>query len=271
MIEIFKPIAGYEGKYEVSNHGNVKSLLCRTSATPQILYIKPNAKGYKRVELSQPTGRFLVHRLVAQAFIDNPNGYPQVNHLDNNPSNNHESNLEWGTQSQNLVHAQKQGRLYLAQATGGYVTTNQNKAKAHQLALSLIGTTYHNWSVVDYAGVLLSGKSPREHVLCKCSCGTIQSIYYATILNSTASTGCFNCSKTSQSTLAKSTFISKHLSTVVGTWKVLEPINDSITTTIRKLKFSAECINCGNSTILTQPSISGLKPIKSCTSLKCKG
>lgn len=271
MIEIFKPIAGYEGKYEISNYGNVKSLLCRTSSTPQILSVKPNAQGYKRVELSQPTGRFLVHRLVAQAFIDNPNRYPQVNHIDNNPSNNHISNLEWCTQSQNLLHAQNQGRLYSAQAAGGYATTNQNKDKAKQKALALIGSTYHNWLVVSYAGILLSGKSPREHVTCKCVCGTIQPIYYASIINNTASKGCFKCSKSAQSTLAKSAFISKHLSTIVGTWKIIEPINDSISTTIRKLKFSAECINCGNTTVLPQQAVSGLKQIKSCTSLKCKG
>ena len=271
MIEIFKPIAGYEGKYEISNHGNVKSLLCRTSSTPQILSIKPNSKGYKRVELSQPTGRFFVHRLVATAFIDNPNNYPQINHIDNNPSNNHVSNLEWGTQSQNLQHAQNQGRLYLAQATGGYITTAQNKVKAHETALSLIGTKYHNWTVIDYVGIILNGKSPREHVLCKCSCGNTLPIYYTTIINKTASKMCLSCSKTAKSTLAKSKFISEHLSTIVGTWKVIEPINDSVNTTIRNLKFSAICVKCGNSTILTQPSILGTKNIKSCTSLTCKG
>lgn len=93
MKEIWKPIEGFEG-CEVSNLGNVRNK-----------YGKPfkqflNSKGYYRVSLG--TKRLhLVHRLVAKAFIENPNGYPIVNHKDENRTNNNVSNLEWCTHKYN--------------------------------------------------------------------------------------------------------------------------------------------------------------------------
>lgn len=71
-----------------------------------------NKKGYKRVTLSVNgrTKRYLVHRMVAEIFIPNPNAYPHVNHIDNNPSNNHVKNLEWVTHSQNMIHCHSQDR-----------------------------------------------------------------------------------------------------------------------------------------------------------------
>ena len=77
--------------------------------------LKPDqgSKGYHRVSLTNPLGqicRKLVHRLVAEQFIDNPNNLPFINHLDNNPSNNDVSNLEWCTHSENMIHSHKQQR-----------------------------------------------------------------------------------------------------------------------------------------------------------------
>jgi len=119
---VFKDIVGYEGLYQVSNTGIVKSL-DKAPSYKGHSYLKgrelkqeitkKSHTDYRRVTLSKnsKTERFLVHRLVADAFIPNIDNKPHVNHIDNNGSNNHYSNLEWVTHSENMLHAQKQGRL----------------------------------------------------------------------------------------------------------------------------------------------------------------
>ncbi|MED3974580.1 NUMOD4 motif-containing HNH endonuclease [Priestia megaterium] len=118
--EIWKPIGGYEEYYEVSNFGRVRSKDRRVSNGPgsyikkaRILKRSKTTTGYWKVELSKDgTKKSLkVHRLVAAAFIDNPNNKPFVNHIDGNPLNNHISNLEWCTQAENMQHAYQTGLI----------------------------------------------------------------------------------------------------------------------------------------------------------------
>lgn len=89
--EEWKDIKGYEGLYQISNKGRVRS-------TRNNIILKPiiSDKGYYRVDLSKNGNkdRVRIHRLVAQAFIPNPNNYPVINHKDENKSNNCVSNLE---------------------------------------------------------------------------------------------------------------------------------------------------------------------------------
>lgn len=91
---------GYEGLYQISNLGNVKGKKC-------ILKQFVNQRGYFAVSLSKEDKRtsYRVHRLVANAFIPNPDNKPQVNHIDGDKSNNKAENLEWLTQSENMKHA----------------------------------------------------------------------------------------------------------------------------------------------------------------------
>ena len=107
MEEIWKDIDGYEGLYQISNLGNVKSLNYRNQGIERILTPKCNNAGRLWVELARNGDRkpMLIHRLVAMAFIPNPNGYPQVNHMDENPKNNRVDNLEWCTAEQRQVFA----------------------------------------------------------------------------------------------------------------------------------------------------------------------
>lgn len=96
MAEEWRPIKDFEGYYEVSNYGNVRSLNYRhTNKTEQMRL--STVLGYKTVQLKAggKQGSYKVHRLVANAFIPNPNNYPQVNHIDENKQNNSVSNLEW--------------------------------------------------------------------------------------------------------------------------------------------------------------------------------
>ena len=103
MEEIWKDIINYEGKYEVSNLGRVRSL--SYNGTGEIKLLKPgtNKRGYKRVGLCKngKTKHYYVHRLVAITFIPNPDDLSIVNHKDENPANNNVNNLEWCTSEYN--------------------------------------------------------------------------------------------------------------------------------------------------------------------------
>lgn len=107
--EIWKDIAGYEGKYMVSNLGRVKSLNYRRTGREEIL--KPNkvSGGYLKVTLCKKGEKYyhplLVHRLVLEAFVPNPNNLPEVNHKDKNPENNRLENLEWISHPGNIDYS----------------------------------------------------------------------------------------------------------------------------------------------------------------------
>ena len=98
-VEIWKDIEGYEGLYQVSNLGRVKSLGNGSSnnSKERILKSYKNNNGYLRVFLCKEQIRkiYLVHRLVASAFIPNTDNLPQVNHIDEDKTNNRVDNLEW--------------------------------------------------------------------------------------------------------------------------------------------------------------------------------
>lgn len=121
MKEIWKDIEDYEGLYQVSNIGRVKSVskLVKTrwnnfrKTKDLILETTKNHKGYKLVMLSKNNKikSKQVHRLVAIAFISNPNNLPQVNHKDGNKQNNCVSNLEWCSAKENMKHAYKIGLI----------------------------------------------------------------------------------------------------------------------------------------------------------------
>lgn len=94
MKEVWKDVIGYEGIYEVSNTGKIKRLKNNTMRKT-----KKNNRGYVQISLSKngEIKYFLLHRVVAQAFIENENNFPQVNHKDEDKENNHIDNLEWCT------------------------------------------------------------------------------------------------------------------------------------------------------------------------------
>ena len=100
MEEIWKDVVGFEG-YKVSNFGNVKGKYGRI-----LKPAKDKKTGYYLVCLHKDKKPHTktVHRLVAKAFIENPNEYPQVNHRDCVKTNNHVDNLEWCTREENEQH-----------------------------------------------------------------------------------------------------------------------------------------------------------------------
>ena len=109
MEEIWKDIKGFEGKYQVSNLGRVRGFV---RVKGKILGYHKNADGYLQSELreNKKKRRFYTHRLVAKAFLPNPNNLPEVNHIDENKENNRIDNLEWCTHEYNITYGTLQQR-----------------------------------------------------------------------------------------------------------------------------------------------------------------
>lgn len=116
-MEIWKDVVGYEGLYQVSSYGNVKSVKrARTihdkrgrdfeAPIPEKILSTTQKNRYLGVMLyrNNEKKRHLVHRLVAEAFVPNPNNLNEVNHIDENTKNNNAFNLEWVTHKQNMNH-----------------------------------------------------------------------------------------------------------------------------------------------------------------------
>lgn len=123
-IETWRPAPGYEGSYEISDHGNARSVdrivetkngrrvRCRGCAlTPST-----NRHGHLLYRMGR-RGRMYAHRLVALAFIGEPAPGQEVCHNDGNPANNHVSNLRWGTRSENMLDEVESGRHWQTKKT----------------------------------------------------------------------------------------------------------------------------------------------------------
>ena len=112
-MEIWKPIKDYEKLYEISNYGNVKSILFRNNIIQKeqnkILKQNTNDFGYLVVQLRKDGKKksYYVHRLVAEAFIENPNNFTEINHKDFDKTNNKAENLEWCSRKYNVNYSIK--------------------------------------------------------------------------------------------------------------------------------------------------------------------
>ena len=146
--ELVRDVVGYEGLYSVDIFGNIynsKGIKMKQ---------RENEFGYLSIGLSKNNKqkKFKVHRLVAQAFIPNPNNYPQVNHIDGNKKNNNIENLEWVTAKENTKHAIK------------------NKLRTDELR-DLTGQRFGRLTVVEYIGKERKNGQVRNLWKCICYCG----------------------------------------------------------------------------------------------------
>lgn len=142
-MEVWKDIKGFEGFYQISNYGNIKSLErtfeyigknqfgeFKTIKKHKEMIIKQtiNRSGYYQVCLHKNNKKknMLVHRLIAEAFIDNPDNKPTINHIDGNTLNNSLDNLEWATMLEQQIH-----RVYYL----GHKSVISDKCREKQIQL----------------------------------------------------------------------------------------------------------------------------------------
>ena len=165
VSEEWRDIEGFEGIYQVSNLGQVRSLdryVWNHKQYGKILkqHIKPN--GYHQVGLSDKSGNkykhMYIHILVAKAFIPNPRNCEQVNHKDFNKSNNCAENLEWVTQQENIQHFRKSqyARKFEESRQDIFVSKSLEKIQRHKR--EIIDTYNSGLSVKDTAKKLGLGR-----------------------------------------------------------------------------------------------------------------
>lgn len=164
-IEIWKDIKDFEGLYQVSNLGRVRSLDRPYHKGKILTPAFDGKKNYLFVGLhkNKVVKQKNVHRLVAETFIDNPNNYPCINHIDENKTNNHVENLEWctikynsnyGNGKERMILSRKSNKNYQDSLLRGQETRNRLKcsgAEKQVLQYTLDGMFLHEWKSMTEA------------------------------------------------------------------------------------------------------------------------
>lgn len=178
MAEIWKDIAGFEGIYQVSNKGKVRSLDRYVQCADSIRYYKgrmmkqdKKKNGYLQVNLKRQkiNKQFLVHRLVAVAFLPNPEGFAIVNHKDENKENNSVENLEWCTHTYNNLYGE------------GHRTrcTNARSGAIQKLAKPVLQYSLDGVFVAEYFSATEAGRKTgfRQSGISECCNGNQKTAY----------------------------------------------------------------------------------------------
>lgn len=171
MKEIWKDICGYEGQYQVSNMGNVRSVdrvITRRDGrkvrySGKVRKQTRTADGYLQVQIcpdSSTTVTVKVHRLVADAFVNRPVGMNEVNHIDENKENNRADNLEWSNRMENCNHGTRNERI--ARANGRPVMVGWMLFPSYTAAAEYLGVTSQSVSDAVAHGYKCRGYTVRR-------------------------------------------------------------------------------------------------------------
>lgn len=191
-MEKWKPISGYEGLYEISSYGRIKSFHKNKTEGKLIKLFTErlshtNYKCLTLVDIFGNKKQFRVHRIVAEMFILNKENKRFINHIDNNGENNLASNLEWCSQSENIKHSHNQGR----QKNN---VINANKIQSEKAKLnreSMIGKKFGKWLVLKALPKEFTIKTISK-MLCRCDCGIEKEVDMISLKNN-RSTKCKSC------------------------------------------------------------------------------
>jgi hypothetical protein len=163
-VEIWRPVRDFEGVYEVSNLGRVKSLNYRNTGKPGIITpMHRNCDKYLRIALSKKGKkeyRYL-HRIVAESFLSNPYNFPEVNHLDTDPRNCKVSNLEWCTRQHNVNYYKT--RLNRSKKVEVYDAVTNELISSHASVASCAACLQTNDSYVSY--LIRNNKTYKGYIL----------------------------------------------------------------------------------------------------------
>ena len=155
MTEVWKDIEGYEGLYKISNYGEVWS-----ERRQRLLKKNKNNRGYYVVGLNKNNNQkqFTVHRLIAINFIDNPSEKPCVNHIDENKTNNHVSNLEWCTHKENSNHGtaikRREETMKHSSKWERYI-----ERKKKETSKPIIGISIDNGEIIEFPSMNEAGRN----------------------------------------------------------------------------------------------------------------
>lgn len=155
-VEVWLPVVGYEGLYEVSNYGRVRSLARKTRIRNKdgLMKFKYDTHGYYRVNLTKNKTQksLLVSRLVAEAFIPNIDNLPQVGHEDDNKNNNSVFNLYWTNAKENNYHNGKMKRLQKSH-------NKKIKQIADSLSIPVIGVNIVTGEIIQFDSMQEAGRN----------------------------------------------------------------------------------------------------------------
>lgn len=175
--EEWRAVPGYEGFYEISNLGRIRNYK-KHILSPNIV-----TNGYSMITLCKNKihNRCLIHRLVAQAFIPNPNNYPTINHIDENKSNNCVNNLEWCTRSYNSRYGNRAKKF--VEHTDFSKSTINGMKRCHELAFkpilqfSLNGDFLGKWESATHYAKQFPNHTHMANSIQKCCRGIVKTAY----------------------------------------------------------------------------------------------
>lgn len=156
-----KPIKDYGG-YLVSENGKIYSFI--NGDIKELKQVKNQSNGYMQITINNKT--FYVHRLVAQAFISNPDNKPQVNHIDENRINNNVSNLEWVTAKENLNYGSHNQKL------SNSLKSLNKRGRKNPRARAVVGVNIETGEIISYECISDSHKDGfQRQGICHCCNG----------------------------------------------------------------------------------------------------